>query len=134
MTTHAPKRRWFRFSLRTMFVVVTAASCWLGWNANIVHRRLATRVTIEANGGTVGVFRHSDPPTGFIGCGMMAIEYPDLEVPTIRAWLGDEPIEYIVVQTEAEVASVQAEFPEAHMVCDPGGTEERKPVVAAMSN
>ena len=26
----APNRRWFRFSLRTMFVVVTLVGCWLG--------------------------------------------------------------------------------------------------------
>ena len=27
----APKRRWPRFSLRTLFVVVTVLCCWLGW-------------------------------------------------------------------------------------------------------
>jgi hypothetical protein len=29
MTT-APKRRWFKYSLRTLFVVVTAFGVWLG--------------------------------------------------------------------------------------------------------
>lgn len=29
--TPAPKRRWFRFSLRTLFVVVTVLACWLGY-------------------------------------------------------------------------------------------------------
>src|SRR4051812_33338042 len=29
----APKRRRFRFSLRTMLVVVTALTCWSGWGA-----------------------------------------------------------------------------------------------------
>jgi len=29
----APKRRWFSFSLRTLFVVVTAFAVWLGCGA-----------------------------------------------------------------------------------------------------
>ena len=37
--TAAPKRRWFRFSLRTMFVVVTVVACWLGWNLHQVRQR-----------------------------------------------------------------------------------------------
>jgi hypothetical protein len=31
-------RRWFRFSLRTLFVVVTVAP-WLGWNLYQIHAR-----------------------------------------------------------------------------------------------
>ena len=34
-----PKRRWFRFTLRTLFVVVTVCACWLGWQIHIVHER-----------------------------------------------------------------------------------------------
>jgi hypothetical protein len=37
--TPAPKRRWFQFSLRTMFVVVTVFACWLGWGP-VVERQL----------------------------------------------------------------------------------------------
>ena len=40
--TLAPKRRWFRFSLRTLFVVVTAAGAfagWFRWNAIQVGER-----------------------------------------------------------------------------------------------
>lgn len=40
-----PRRRWFRFGLRTMFVVLTVLAMffgWFGWQANVVrHRRLA---------------------------------------------------------------------------------------------
>ncbi len=35
----APKRRWFRFSLRTMFVMVTLLAVWLGWQVRWLHRR-----------------------------------------------------------------------------------------------
>ena len=35
----APTRRWFRFSLRTLFVVMTVFGCWLGWNLRQVRQR-----------------------------------------------------------------------------------------------
>jgi hypothetical protein len=35
----APKRRWFRFSLRTMFVVVTVLAIWLGYHINWARQR-----------------------------------------------------------------------------------------------
>src|SRR4249920_2312085 len=37
--TAPPKRRWFRFSLRTMFIVVTIFGVWLGWQLQIVRER-----------------------------------------------------------------------------------------------
>jgi hypothetical protein len=37
----APKRRWLRFSLRTMFVAFTVVAVWLGWNVYIVRQRKA---------------------------------------------------------------------------------------------
>ena len=39
--TPAPKRRWFRFSLRTLFVAVTVFGCWLGYYLNWVRQRHA---------------------------------------------------------------------------------------------
>jgi len=37
----APKRRWFRFSLRTLFVVVTVFCLWLGYHVNWMQQRRA---------------------------------------------------------------------------------------------
>jgi hypothetical protein len=37
--TAAPPRRWYRWSLRTMFVVVTVIGCWLGYYLNWVRQR-----------------------------------------------------------------------------------------------
>ena len=34
-----PRRRWFRFSLRTMLVLVTVISVYLGWAANWKRQR-----------------------------------------------------------------------------------------------
>lgn len=39
MCHQPPKRRWFRFSLRTLFVVVALFGCWLGWNLYRVNER-----------------------------------------------------------------------------------------------
>jgi hypothetical protein len=35
----SPVRRWFRFSLRTLFVVVTVFACWLGCQLNWIRQR-----------------------------------------------------------------------------------------------
>jgi hypothetical protein len=37
----AKPRRWFRFSVRTLFVVVTALACWLGYELNWIRQRHA---------------------------------------------------------------------------------------------
>jgi len=39
--TAAPKRRWLRYFLRTLFVVVTATVCfsWVGWNLYQIRER-----------------------------------------------------------------------------------------------
>jgi hypothetical protein len=34
-----PRRRWFRFSLRTLFLVVTALACWLGYQLHWIRER-----------------------------------------------------------------------------------------------
>jgi len=39
MTDTAPNRRRFRWSLRTIFVVVTALGCWLGYEVNWIRER-----------------------------------------------------------------------------------------------
>jgi hypothetical protein len=116
----SPGRRWFRFSLRTLFVVVTIVACWLGWNVNIVHQRRAMRSMIERRRGEV----HVAHPTDWDEIRRLERQllhypspvYPDVQVPRLRAFLGDEPIEWIIVRTEAEVAEARALFPEAQAV------------------
>jgi hypothetical protein len=39
MTDVKPKRRWFRFSLRTLFVLVTVLCLWLAYQMSFVHQR-----------------------------------------------------------------------------------------------
>src|SRR5688572_1153388 len=38
-----PKRRWLRFSVRTLLVAVTIFCMWLGWQVSIVRERKAVQ-------------------------------------------------------------------------------------------
>ena len=38
-TPAKPRRRWFRFGLRTLFVAATAVACWLGYQLNWIRQR-----------------------------------------------------------------------------------------------
>jgi hypothetical protein len=49
----APRRRWFRFSLRTLFVVVTVLACWLSWNRSLVQRRRPFLEMAQSSGGII---------------------------------------------------------------------------------
>jgi hypothetical protein len=53
MAQAAPKRRWFQFSLRTLFVVVTVFAIWLGWQLKTVRDRKVLADWIAENGGRV---------------------------------------------------------------------------------
>ena len=86
--TPAPKRRWFRFgfSLRTLFVVVTAAATgfsWIAWNMQRVVQRqalldsLADRYAILWNGSSDPPLR--SPPLGWLLFGAKFQEYITLQ-------------------------------------------------------
>ena len=47
------KRRWLRFSVRTLLIVTALVAVWLGVLANRVHKQRAAVAAIEAAGGTV---------------------------------------------------------------------------------
>ena len=46
--TAPPKRRWFSFSLRTMFALVTVFGVYLGWQLRIVRERKAVLVELQS--------------------------------------------------------------------------------------
>ena len=47
-------RRWFRFSLRTLLVLVTLFGVWLGVQVKWVRDRIKARQSIVASGGQIG--------------------------------------------------------------------------------
>src|SRR5262245_17735800 len=47
------KRRWLRFSVRTLLVAITILCVWLGWQVSIVRYRRTAREKIEASGGNL---------------------------------------------------------------------------------
>ena len=95
--TASPKRRWFRFGLQTMFVVVTLIACWLGWNLKVVQQRrsfIATIRTMSFKGG-----RPYDSSQ---------------RVPWIRRLMGDSDFDEIWINAEDEPRARKL-FPEALM-------------------
>ena len=56
---HPTRSRWTRFSLRTLFVLVTALCCWLGYQLNLIRERHALlaemlgQTDIDARAGVV---------------------------------------------------------------------------------
>ena len=53
-----PRRRWFRFSLRTLFILVTVLSVplgWVGWELNQVRKERHAIAWVEEMGGEVSL-------------------------------------------------------------------------------
>src|SRR6187397_1591966 len=93
-------RRCFSFTLRTLFVIVTATCVWLGWNVNLVRQRKIARASVhEAGGGLCGWAEGQGSP----------------KLPWIRRALGDTSV--LVMWTSStsrdEYSRLQRLFPEA---------------------
>src|SRR5262245_43460203 len=84
------RRRWFRFGLRTMFVIVTAFSLWLGWQAKIVLDRREALDELRAAGCSTMFADEAflEEPARW-----NRVELPS--VPIWRRWLGDRPVAWI---------------------------------------
>jgi hypothetical protein len=126
-----PRRRWFRFSLRTMFVIVTLFACWIGWQTSIVRERKAVLKEMKGNPSfhVTTVSERLDwavPPFA-----------PLPKVPLVRGWLGDEAVFSLSILghgegSETVLARFKKAFPEAdvserqfepcHPGCFPRGT------------
>lgn len=55
--TSRPPRRWLRFGLRSLLIIVTLLAVWLGWIAERAERQRRAVAAIHAAGGTV-VYAH----------------------------------------------------------------------------
>jgi len=114
----APKRRRFRFSLRTLFIATTLLAIWFGWQVHIVRERQDWRKWLEDNDGSfVSVAAWNARPKHASAA----------DVPIYRKWLGDEPAARIALPHGTEPADVhraKSVFPEADRVyvLKPSGT------------
>jgi hypothetical protein len=134
------RRSWFRFSLRTLLVVMTALCCWLGWESSVVRGRKALLEEIKDVPGfsitTAAAYAERYPQGKSI---------PDLaKIPLVRRWLGDEAIQEIWSIrhyqgfSEELLARLTKAFPEAefresypepcHPGCFPRGTLVETPL------
>jgi hypothetical protein len=118
------KRRWYQFSLRTLFLVVTAVGVWLGWEAHVVRERKAALEEIQRAGGS------SWTMADFCQLWDQLQEPRPKEasatVPFVRAWFGDEPIPEIDVAHDAppgEEKRIAILFPEANVGRSLGNVE-----------
>jgi hypothetical protein len=129
-----PRRRWFRFSLRTMLVVVTILSVWLAWESSVVRQRRTALAELRASGAYQVVTAEAWSQQNSPFAGLFA---PPKSVSWMRKWLGDEAVQEIwyswyPAPTESELAHLRKVFPEAevreipaepcHPGCFPRGT------------
>jgi len=106
MADAAPNHRcWSQFTIRMMFLVITAIAIWLGWELQSIRKRKSLIQEIVGAGGLVGATYDLDPEGGYHGT-----------IPLWRYWLGDVEVIFVAVADEAtteEFRRVGSAFPEA---------------------
>jgi protein-S-isoprenylcysteine O-methyltransferase Ste14 len=111
----APPRRWFRFSLRTLFVVVTLVGLWLGYYLNWMQQRREARAWLDCQfiGGSFGPIQ-SDPSAFPWGLRLLSEERRSFILmrhePTEHDWKKRPPEEYLRLMEK-----VRRLFPEAEV-------------------
>ncbi len=121
----APRRR-FRFTLRTLLVVVTVFGVWLGYQLQAVRERAHLMNWIEGHGGIVNRLKSPTPVTAWPrGRGLLIdsdivlqvlVENRDRNIPTWREWLGDTAVSWIALPdgaSQSDLERATALFPEA---------------------
>ncbi len=125
MSTPSKSRlTWFRFNLRSLFVVMTLVACWFGWQANTVHKRQELLRQLKNNPKFSVVLY---PPME------LGSNRPYTSVSITRRWLGDVPVHRIMFSGSLNTTNsltfrrMKQLFPEAeftemgnHPPCHPG--------------
>ena len=119
-----PKFNWlrFRFSLKSLFAMTTLAApllALLGYQREYVRQRLAARQNIVSQNGDVYDTLPRDTTRSTCGVALASEaacrSVKHATIPTIRTWLGDEPIDEIWVHTESQAQVARRLFPEAEV-------------------
>lgn len=82
---HARPRRWFRFSMRSLLLLVALLAVPLAWKVNRVHHQRAVVAEVMSNGGMIS---YSDDPYSLRLRGVVRASTPNLS--WWRSWLGDD--------------------------------------------
>lgn len=128
-----PHRPWLRFNLRTLLILLTALSVWLGWNLNTIAPRRQARQTLQ-----------TDDRFQLVTTQEYLSRYPGqppeplASIPVSRRILGDEAVQEIWYRSWGDTPSTEEierlarTFPEAevkelpappcHPGCFPTGT------------
>ena len=134
--TEPAKRPWFTFSLRTLFILLTVFSVWLGWQINIVRERSHARQEFDSKFDFTTAEAYAATYAGTPPDALASISWS-------RRWLGDEAVQQIWYRpwnggpTAEDIAHVTKVFPEAtvsevpmepcHPGCFPRGTRVETP-------
>ncbi|HEY4311724.1 MAG TPA: hypothetical protein VGN12_19920 [Pirellulales bacterium] len=110
-------RRWFQFSLRTMFALMTLVALWLASELATIRERRQMRERIHADFGTVINVSEARE----LG---LSLEKQSVSVPFWRRWLGDEAVAEVDLafgSLDEKVTAAQKMFPEAVevLIADP---------------
>lgn len=121
MTAEQPQRRRIRFSLRTLFVVLTLFGVWLGWEMYVVRKRQAVRAWAERRGAEFSTDEHEKM--------WLLDEYSrhpersqkSFAIPFVRRLFGDEAVVSVRLsldeKEEEEVGlKIAPVFPEAELL------------------
>ena len=108
-------RRWFRFTLRTMFVLLTVSALAVGWQFRIVHeRRAVARLVTKAGGRLTNVGPDPYRPEDFFNPA-------ESRISRLRRWLGDVGVGYVVIPDAMppnEQERVRRAFAEASVITE----------------
>jgi hypothetical protein len=117
MSTTLNHRRWFRFRLRTILLIVAllAIPCaWLGSEWKLVRARAALIERVEAAGGTASSVKYYPLPSITIQPGAQSDQ-----ISAARRWLGDRAITQITIPdnfSDDDEKQILDRFPETEVV------------------
>lgn len=107
------------FSLRTLFVVVTALGVWLGWNVNVARQRRDALQLFREHGGLIFWKGDVEGPIEANGRTLESTNVPLSREPVsrlVRYVVGDRPVLMIQIANETDQELARRLFPESEVV------------------
>jgi hypothetical protein len=126
MVRMLPRRSWFRFSLRGLFVVLSVFAVWLGWELAFIRQRQSIRKEFEARGAYFRVaaeylaeIKSVRLMPGTVPISAETEEHFKETIPIWRRWLGDKTFDHVGLPhdaTEEDFARVRTLYRESEVV------------------